>query len=160
MKNTEPHNAKKANGTPAAGASTNNSHNSNGVNFDCKNLSKWSVEATVKWLKSIDYEDCGDYFIKHKINGRALLMLNEDDLKEVIKHNVGQRKNLYHLIRVMQIRYNRYMNNAQSNMFSSSDEEDENEDEEDEDEEGLNSDDTSELKSSNVSETTLYYDII
>ena len=60
----------------------------------------------------------------------------------------------------MQIRYNRYMNNAQSNMFSSSDEEDENEDEEDEDEEGLNSDDTSELKSSNVSETTLYYDII
>jgi hypothetical protein len=91
-----------------------------------KNITKWSVSTTIEWLKSIDYGDCGAYFREHKINGRALLMLNEDDLKEVIKHNVGQRKNLFHLIRILQIRYNRYINNKSANTFftTTSDDED------------------------------------
>ena len=51
-------------------------------------------------------------------------MLNEDDLKEIIKDNVGQRKNVYHLIRILQIKYNRYMNKRETNIFSISDDED------------------------------------
>ena len=57
-----------------------------------RNIAKWSIETTAKWLATAGYEDCIPYFQKHKINGRALLMLNEDDLKEIITHNVGQRK--------------------------------------------------------------------
>ena len=92
--------------------------------YDIKNIAKWNIDLTVRWLKSINYEDCDKYFIEHKINGRALLMLNEDDLKEIIKHNVGQRKNLYHLIKILQIKYNRYKNKQRSsNIFSNSEDE-------------------------------------
>lgn len=75
--------------------------------IDYKNIRKWSIDNTLEWLASVGYQDCDKYFIEHKINGRALLMLNEEDLKEVIKHNVGQRKNLYHLIKQLQINYNK-----------------------------------------------------
>ena len=85
--------------------------------FDIKNVSKWSTDAIARWLKSINYADAEKHFVEHSINGRALLMLNEDDLKEIIRHNVGQRKNLYHLIRVLQIRYNHYMNNRKKQFF-------------------------------------------
>lgn len=99
--------------------------------LEMKYISKWNVEATVEWLKHIGYEDCGVHFREHRINGRALLMLSEDDLKEIIKHNVGQRKNLYHLVRLLQIKYNRYMNKIKSNsFFSNDDDEDEDEGEE------------------------------
>lgn len=93
-----------------------------------KHIPKWNVTSTVEWLKHIGYEDCGVHFREHRINGRALLMLGEEDLKEIIKHNVGQRKNLYHLIRLLQIKYNRYMNKLNSSFFSnnSADEEEEN----------------------------------
>lgn len=74
---------------------------------DVKSIKKWSVETTLDWLINIGYSDCTKYFKEHKINGRALLMLNEDDLKEVIKHNVGQRKNLYHIVKQLQIQYNK-----------------------------------------------------
>lgn len=74
---------------------------------DIKSIKKWSVETTLDWLGSIGYEDCAKYFREHKINGRALLMLNEDDFKEVIRHNVGQRKNLYHIVKQLQIQYNK-----------------------------------------------------
>ena len=106
--------------------------------FDAKNISKWDIESTVNWLASIDYEDCGVYFREHRINGRALLMLDEDDLKEVIKHNVGQRKNLYHQIRMMQINFNRYMNRKQnSSFFSSHSDDEDDEDDDDSDDNNL-----------------------
>ena len=95
--------------------------------YDVKTLSKWDVIKTTKWLSSIGYSDCIKCFQEHNINGRALLMLDENDMKEVIKHNVGQRKNVYHIIRIMQIRYNRYMNKKNSrNFFTSASEEDDN----------------------------------
>jgi hypothetical protein len=112
-----------------------NNNNNNNNNLDIKHISKWNVETTIKWLKTTGYDSCEQSFRDHKINGRALLMLDEEDLKEVIKHNVGQRKNLYHLIKVLQITYNRYCNNlsSASSFFSNSssktstDDEDENE---------------------------------
>lgn len=92
---------------------------------EVKHISKWNIEATVQWLASIGYEDCGQYFKEHHINGIALLMLDENDLKEVIKHNVGQRKNLYHEIRLKQVQYNRYMNKKSSDSFFNSNTDDE-----------------------------------
>ncbi len=85
--------------------------------FDIKYTSKWDVKTVTQWLASIGYTDCSQYFTHHKINGLALLMLDEEDVKEIIRHNVGQRKNLYHTIRCMQIKYNRYMNKANSDSF-------------------------------------------
>lgn len=82
--------------------------------FNVKHISKWTVDSTVEWLTAVGYKECGPFFKDQRINGIALLMLDEDDLKEVIKHNVGQRKNLYHMIRLIQIRYNRYMNKMKS----------------------------------------------
>lgn len=92
--------------------STTTTTTSTSVKYDLKNLTKWDVPRTLKWLRSNGYEDCERYFVEHKINGRALLMLDEDDLKEVIRDNVGQRKNLYHLIKTIQARYHAYMSSA------------------------------------------------
>lgn len=77
-----------------------------------KNLTKWDIGQTVKWLRRAGFGDCERYFVEHKINGRALLMLDEDDLKEVVRDNVGQRKNLYHLIKTMQVRYRNYVHSS------------------------------------------------
>ncbi|CAF0788450.1 unnamed protein product [Brachionus calyciflorus] len=77
------------------------------VSNDLKSIKKWNIDITLKWLSNIGYNDCTKYFREHKINGRALLMLNEDDLKEIIKHNVGQRKNLYHIIKQLQLNFNK-----------------------------------------------------
>ena len=60
-----------------------------------------SVDTAIRWLKLKGYGECETYFREHQINGRALLMLDESDVKEVIKHNVGHRKNIFHLIRVI-----------------------------------------------------------
>ncbi len=113
-------------------SSGNNNNNPNiGKNntkmktIEMKYISKWNIESTIEWLKQIGYEDCGKHFREHRINGRALLMLSEDDLKEIIKHNVGQRKNLYHLIRLLQIKYNRFINKMNSSFFSNDDDDDE-----------------------------------
>ena len=85
--------------------------------FDIKYTSKWDVKTVGQWLASIGFTDCSQYFAQHKINGLALLMLDEEDVKEIIRHNVGQRKNLYHTIRCLQIKYNRYMNKVNSDSF-------------------------------------------
>lgn len=85
--------------------------------FDVKHASNWDVKDVGQWLISIGFNECGQYFTQHKINGLALLMLDEEDVKEIIRHNVGDRKNLYHIIRCLQIRYNRYMNKANSDSF-------------------------------------------
>lgn len=98
-----------------------------------KNMTKWNVAQTLKWLRKAGFGDCERYFVEHKINGRALLMLDEDDLKEVVRDNVGQRKNLFHLIKTMQLKYRNYVH---SSSFEDDDDEDDNEkDEEDEDDE-------------------------
>ncbi len=85
--------------------------------FDLKNLSRWDVKNVSQWIVSIGFDDCKQYFMQHKINGLALLMLNEEDVKEIISHNVGQRKNLYHFIQDLQIKYNHYMNKVHSDSF-------------------------------------------
>jgi hypothetical protein len=103
-------------------SSSDNLHNQ--PKIDLNNVSKWSIESTGVWLNSIGYGDCEKYFIDHSINGRALILMEENDLKEIIKNNVGKRKNLYHLIKVLQIRYARYMNESKTNIFSTSDEDD------------------------------------
>lgn len=77
-----------------------------------KTLTKWDVRETVQWLRRAGFGDCERYFVEHKINGRALLMLDEDDLKEVVRDNVGQRKNLYHLIKTMQVKYRNYVHSS------------------------------------------------
>lgn len=100
---TSSHNVKKSTSNTTCASS------SDALKYDIKRITKWDVAYTIKWLKSVGYEDCENFFREHRINGRALLMLNEDDLKEVIKHNVGQRKNLYHLIKTIQIRYQNFM---------------------------------------------------
>jgi hypothetical protein len=123
----------------------NISDSANNKKLNVRNVSKWDVDMTVEWLASIDFGECSKYFVDHRINGIALLMLDENDLKEVIKHNVGQRKNLYHTIRMMQIKYNRHMNKINSDSFFSSNSEEEDE-ESDDNEEGSDVADESLIK--------------
>lgn len=87
------------------------------MNPDVKQIVHWNTDGVSKWLKTIGYESCCVNFKEQKINGRALLMLNEDDLREIIKHNVGQRKNLFHLIRTIQIKHSRYVSKSESRSF-------------------------------------------
>lgn len=114
-----------------------------------RNISKWDVDMTVEWLASIGFTECSQYFIDHRINGIALLMLDEEDMKEVIKHNVGHRKNLYHVIRMMQIKYNRHMNRINSDSFFSSNSEEDEEDEDDDEDKGSEIGDESLIEETN-----------
>lgn len=95
-----------------------------------KNLTKWDINQTVKWLRRAGFGDCERYFVEHKINGRALLMLDEDDMKEVVRTNVGQRKNLYHLIKTMQVKYRNYVH---SSSFEDDNDDSNNDDDNDDD---------------------------
>jgi hypothetical protein len=132
------------------------SSNPNQDNLDIKHISKWNVDTTIKWLKTTGYDSCEQSFREHKINGRALLMLDEEDLKEVIKHNVGQRKNLYHLIKVLQITYNRYCNNlsSASSFFSNSSSRNSTDDEDENDDEKQNED----IKNESINDQANYED--
>lgn len=108
-----------------------------------KNLTKWDMNQTVKWLRRAGFGDCERYFVEHKINGRALLMLDEDDMKEVVRTNVGQRKNLYHLIKTMQVRYRNYVH-------SSSFEDDDSNNDDDNDDDGKDNNESEENESSST----------
>jgi hypothetical protein len=133
---------KKLNFSPSSTSVSRNNH----LSIDLKQVSEWSIETTLKWLKAIGYEACSANFLEHRINGRALLMLNEDDLREIIKYNVGHRKNLFHLIRTVQLKHAKYVNKSESKKFfnDSTDEED---DEENESEANFSNDDV--MQSSN-----------
>jgi hypothetical protein len=137
---------------PSSSQSTKDNNNNS---LDIKHISKWNVETTIKWLKTTGYDSCEQSFREHKINGRALLMLDEEDLKEVIKHNVGQRKNLYHLIKVLQISYNRYCNNlsSASSFFSNSSSRSSTDDEHEDDEKQ-----NEEIKNDSINEQANYED--
>lgn len=105
---------KKQNKSPPNNNNNNNSYlnGGGGGRVSMKTLTKWDVRETVQWLRRAGFGDCERYFVEHKINGRALLMLDEDDLKEVVRDNVGQRKNLYHLIKTMQVKYRNYVHSS------------------------------------------------
>ncbi len=65
----------------------------------------WNVEDVQIWLKLNEYENYSNGFRRNKINGRALLMLDDTDLKEIVD-SIGDRKNISHKIRQLQIRFN------------------------------------------------------
>jgi hypothetical protein len=103
--------------------------NHNGfIKINMKHLPTWDINKTIDWLTNIGFEDCVPYFKEHRINGRALLMLNEDDMKEVIRHNVGQRKNLYHLVRRLQLRFTHFIESSMNDPIDSDTETDNNRD--------------------------------
>ena len=62
----------------------------------------WSVHEVKLWLKAINYEKYCDIFEKQCINGKALLFLDECDIKDLIVKNIGDRKNIFHQIRALQ----------------------------------------------------------
>jgi hypothetical protein len=64
------------------------------------NMLNWSKEDVSAWLNSLEYDSYVQAFNKHEINGRALVMLDEDDLKQMIR-NIGDRKNIYFHIKSM-----------------------------------------------------------
>ena len=107
------------------------------LNADIRQIADWSIKTTLKWLKTIGYEACSANFQEHRINGRALLMLNEDDLKEIIKFNVGMRKNLFHLICTLQMKHGKYLNKSESKKFFHDSTEEEDDDDDDNDDEDI-----------------------
>jgi hypothetical protein len=110
-------------------ASSTTTSKATALNADVRQIADWSIETTLKWLKSIGYEACVANFQEHRINGRALLMLNEDDLREIVKYNVGMRKNLFHLVRTLQLKHTKHVHKTESKKFfnDSSDEDDDQE---------------------------------
>jgi hypothetical protein len=53
----------------------------------------WTQNDVKLWLKQINYEAYANAFRQHSINGQALIMLSEDDLKDIID-KIGDRKNI------------------------------------------------------------------
>ena len=62
---------------------------------------EWSVSEVKIWLRTINYDKYSDIFEKQCINGKALLFLDESDIKDLVK-NIGDRKNIFHHIQILQ----------------------------------------------------------
>ena len=60
----------------------------------------WSVDRVKVWLKSINYDKYCDTFEKQCINGKALIFLDDNDIKDLVK-NIGDRKNIFHHIGIL-----------------------------------------------------------
>lgn len=77
----------------------------------------WSVERVKLWLKSINYDKYCDIFEKHNINGKALIFLDDNDVKDLVK-NIGDRKNIFHQIETLKSKEINNSNNARNRIFS------------------------------------------
>ncbi|RZF37709.1 hypothetical protein LSTR_LSTR003120 [Laodelphax striatellus] len=64
---------------------------------------EWSIEDVEKWLKMKGYGSCAPVFRNQMIDGRALLLLNENDLKSTNQLTLGHVKNLSWEIRQLKI---------------------------------------------------------
>ena len=71
---------------------------------DFKNASDWSIEDVSDWLISKQYGSYIDIFRKERINGRALILLTDDDLKLLVK-SMGDRKNISFHIKTLKMAY-------------------------------------------------------
>ena len=72
--------------------------------MESKNVMDWSVEDVISWLKDSGYRDhyISQCFENHKIDGKALLTLKEDDLKAMDIGVVGEIKRLNISIKQLQ----------------------------------------------------------
>lgn len=68
-----------------------------------KNVADWMVSDVCDWLKELGYslEILNSFGDRNSIDGKALLILREDDLKAMVKR-VGDVKRLYINIRKLQ----------------------------------------------------------
>lgn len=80
---------------------------------DLNNIINWSIDDVKSWLISINYAIYVDIFEKQSINGKALLLIDEDDIKDLIK-NIGDRKNLCYYIKSFQ-KQQQYKQNDNNN---------------------------------------------
>lgn len=55
---------------------------------------EWNVNETVKWLKSVGFEQYRDLFIKEQITGAVLTELDDEDLEEINMTNPQHRKEI------------------------------------------------------------------
>jgi hypothetical protein len=55
--------------------------------MDCCVLD-WSADEVQAWLKTKKYEDVSSSFEAQEIDGKALLLLKEDDLKSILMDRV------------------------------------------------------------------------
>ncbi|XP_066592765.1 ceramide phosphoethanolamine synthase [Prorops nasuta] len=72
---------------------------------DTKNVAEWTIEDVKTWLEESGYGAYGNLFAgRHKIDGKALLMLKEDDLKSEGLNIIvlGDMKRLYISIKQLQ----------------------------------------------------------
>ena len=69
-------------------------------------IMQWNVEDVKLWLKDNNFGVYSHKFEAHGINGLALLMLDEDDMKHLVE-NIGDRKNLYFNLKILKNNYSR-----------------------------------------------------
>lgn len=82
---------------------------------DLKTIDKWTTNEVHQWLKSVKFDKYYDRFKQNSINGQALLMINEDDIRDIVE-NIGDRKNLFYQIINLQMSYNERENRLINNI--------------------------------------------
>jgi sphingomyelin synthase-related protein 1 len=78
---------------------------------DC-NVENWTTNDVRLWLESLGFNDYIHIFKEHCINGKALLLINEDDIKDLVVNNIGDRKNLYFSIKKLQKSFEQIKNDS------------------------------------------------
>ncbi len=54
-----------------------------------KKVNAWSVDQVVAWLSDNDLADLDEKFVAHKIDGKRLLALTDDEMLNVLKIKSG-----------------------------------------------------------------------
>ena len=69
-----------------------------------KTVSEWTIDDVVTWLSQSGHGDPDiiEKFKEHEIDGKALLILKEDDLKSMSGFRIGAMKRLYISIKQLQ----------------------------------------------------------
>jgi hypothetical protein len=75
--------------------------------LDISNVTKWSIENVSDWMRHINFDEYTHEFKRQKINGQALIMLNEDDTRQLI-NRIGDRKNFYFHVRSLKFEYDKF----------------------------------------------------
>jgi hypothetical protein len=77
--------------------------------IDIHNPFDWSVARVKLWLETIKYENYTEIFEKQSINGKALMLLNEDDVKDLVA-SIGDRKNICYHIKLLSTERHHFRN--------------------------------------------------
>lgn len=74
--------------------------------LDTSDVTNWSIDCVANWMRQINFDEYIHEFKRQKINGQALILLNEDDIRQLVTR-IGDRKNFYFHLKTLKVAYDK-----------------------------------------------------